>query len=82
MKQYCTLCGGNSHNASDVCYKMRNENNEIVPVPPSFAPCPFCLKRDKKLYHPEEFCFNKKNKLYNRNNFTNKTFNKNRYNKS
>ena len=82
MKQYCTLCGGNSHNASDVCYKMRNENNEIVPVPPSFAPCPFCLKQDKKLYHPEEFCFNKKNKLYNRNNFTNKTFNKNRYNKS
>ena len=84
MKQYCTLCGSSTHNASDICYKMRNENNEIVPVPPSFAPCEICLKLSKTLYHPPEFCFNKNkttnNYKPNNNNHKNNNYKTNSYN--
>ena len=59
-KAYCSLCGATSHNASDVCYKMRNADGRVQEVIPSYYPCTICVKRDgKKLYHPEDYCFRK-----------------------
>ena len=54
----CTLCGGNNHQASSGCFRMRNDKGRIVFCPPSQAPCSRCEREtNKTLYHPEVLCF-------------------------
>lgn len=63
-KKYCSLCGGNNHNAVDICYKMRSPNGENVFVAPSAQPCPFCTSKfGEELFHPESFCWRKNKKI-------------------
>jgi len=57
---YCSLCGKNTHRASDSCYAMRDDSGRVVNVTPSQVPCTICEKKmNKKLYHPLKFCFNR-----------------------
>lgn len=56
--KYCSLCSGQTHNASDGCYRMRDNSNKVVPVVPIQMACPVCKSRlGKTLFHPEKFCF-------------------------
>ena len=50
--KYCSLCSGQTHNASDGCYRMRDDSNKIVPVVPIQMACPVCKSRlGKNLFH-------------------------------
>lgn len=60
QKKYCSLCGKNTHRASDICYAMRDDKNRIVQVVPSYTACTICEKNDKKLFHPETLCPDRK----------------------
>ena len=43
--RYCSLCGEhNTHNASDLCYKMKDANNKPVMIVPAQKACNICLK--------------------------------------
>ena len=56
--KYCSLCSGHTHNASDGCYRMKDDSNKVVPVVPIQMACPVCKSRlGKNLFHPEKFCF-------------------------
>ena len=56
----CTLCGGNTHQASSGCFRMRNDYGRLVFCPPSQEPCSRCEREiNKTLYHPEVLCFNR-----------------------
>ena len=58
--RYCSLCGSKSHFAKDGCLKMRDENNRLIEVIPTFYHCEICYEKlGKKLYHPVKNCFNK-----------------------
>ena len=60
-KKKCTLCGDIGHSAKDTCFKMRNSNNRIISVIPSYRACSYCKQHlNKELFHPESLCFNKK----------------------
>ena len=57
-KKYCSLCGSNSHNASDICYKMRTDQNRIIQCVPSYDRCKTCyLETGKELFHAPKYCF-------------------------
>ena len=51
--KYCSLCGNNTHIASDGCFKMRDKEGNILEVTPCFGDCTLC---NKGLKHPEELC--------------------------
>ena len=57
-KKYCSLCGARgTHNASDGCYKMKNDKGENVQVIPSFDHCQKCETiHQRRLFHPAQFC--------------------------
>ena len=58
---FCSLCGGRDHRASDVCYKMKDENGKIVKTTPVQNACSICERKNNiRLFHAEKFCFNKK----------------------
>ena len=52
-RKYCSLCGENTHNAVDGCYKMVKDGKQVM-VTPTLGGCTHCGLR-----HPEEFCFKK-----------------------
>ena len=49
----CTLCGETTHNASDGCWKMRDDEGNRVIVTPNYIPCTLC---PLGLFHPERYC--------------------------
>ena len=51
--KYCALCGNNTHNASDGCFKMRDAQGNILEVTPCYGDCTLC---NRGLKHPEELC--------------------------
>lgn len=56
--KYCSLCGNTSHNASDRCFRMRNDQNKVIDVTPVQKACDTCKAQlGKELFHPEKFCF-------------------------
>ena len=56
--KYCSLCGMSSHNASDRCFRMRDDKNKIIDVVPVQRECSVCQQKLKKnLFHPERYCF-------------------------
>ena len=56
--KYCSLCGLSSHNASDRCFRMRDDNNKIIDVVPVQRECSVCQEKlSKALFHPEKYCF-------------------------
>jgi predicted transcriptional regulator len=56
--KYCSLCGNTSHNASDRCFRMRNDQNKVIDVTPVQKACDMCKTQlGKELFHPEKFCF-------------------------
>ena len=58
---YCSLCGGNNHSASQICYRMKDSTGRVVETVPTYYHCELCFKvLKKKLYHPENVCFSKK----------------------
>jgi hypothetical protein len=59
-RHHCSLCGKNSHQASQGCFQMRNDDGKLVFLPPSTGNCSICEKENNKiLYHPEQYCFNR-----------------------
>jgi len=60
--KYCSLCGSHgSHNASDLCYKMKDANNKPIMIVPAQKACNICLKaKGVSLFHPEKYCFHEK----------------------
>ena len=77
-KLYCSLCGKNTHTASQGCYAIKR-NGTVVPCPPTQIPCHICEKTtQKQLFHPPSLCFNKDllNSQYKRKN----SFNSNKQN--
>ena len=60
--KYCSLCGTyNSHNASDLCFKMKDSNNKPIMIVPAQKACNICLKvKGVSLFHLEKFCFHEK----------------------
>jgi hypothetical protein len=59
-KQHCSLCGSNTHSASNGCFKMRNDFGRLVFCPPSSGSCDRCEREEGKiLYHPSNLCFNR-----------------------
>ena len=58
-KLYCSLCGKNTHTASQGCYAIKR-NGIVVPCPPTQIPCHICEKTiQTQLFHPPSLCFNK-----------------------
>ena len=56
--KYCSLCGLTSHNASDRCFRMRDDSNKIIDVVPVQKECSNCQQQlGKNLFHPEKYCF-------------------------
>lgn len=61
-KKYCSLCGATSHNAVDLCYKMKTPKGDNVLVAPSAQPCTICKSKfNEELFHPEAYCWRNKN---------------------
>jgi hypothetical protein len=59
-KHHCSLCGSNTHSASNGCFKMRNDFGRLVFCPPSSGSCDRCEREEGKiLYHPSNLCFNR-----------------------
>ena len=57
---YCSLCGDNNHTASNICYKMRDDNNRLIQVIPTYRHCEVCLEKlNKKLFHPASACISR-----------------------
>ena len=51
--KYCSLCGGKNHNASEGCYRMKDDRGDMVLVTPAYGYCSLC---PHKLHHPEKYC--------------------------
>ena len=62
-RKYCSLCGGTSHSAVDICFKMRTPKGDNVLVAPSAQPCTYCKSHfNTELFHPEPYCWRKNQK--------------------
>ena len=58
----CSLCGQQSHEASDGCFAMRDDRGVLQYVVPTFDSCDRCEKvLSKKLHHPPQFCISRDN---------------------
>lgn len=49
----CSLCGELGHLASEGCYKMKDDQGNVVLVSPTYGACTLC---PDNLHHPERYC--------------------------
>ncbi len=56
-KRYCGACGQNTHQSSDGCKLLRDDEGRQVHQALTSGYCSVCFKRyEKKLYHAEVYC--------------------------
>lgn len=56
-KKYCSLCTSHTHNASDKCYSIVDNNGKVYEGPPTQEACPTCVRNcQRDMMHPTRLC--------------------------